>query len=131
MLDLVRDILSWILIVGGGVFLVIGAIGLIRMPDFFSRMHAASVLDTFGAGLILIGLMVQGGLTLVTAKLIFLLLFLLVTGPTATHAMARAAVYAGVKPLLDPDAPQAEPLIDVDGVAAPDAPDGGTQPSNP
>jgi multicomponent Na+:H+ antiporter subunit G len=99
-LDLLRDSAAWILIGGGGIFLVIGAVGLNRMPDVFTRMHATSVSDTFGAGLMLVGMMVQGGFSLVTIKLLFLLLFLWFTGPVATHALARAALLAGCKPAV-------------------------------
>lgn len=102
-MDLLRDVISGLLIIGGGVFLVIGAIGLNRMPDVFTRMHATSVGDTFGAGLMLAGMMVQTGFSLVTAKLLFLLLFLWFTAPVATHALARAAMLAGVKPVVVDD----------------------------
>jgi multicomponent Na+:H+ antiporter subunit G len=111
-IELLREVLGWILIVGGGIFVVIGAIGLNRMPDVFTRMQATSVGDTFGAGLMIAGMMVQAGLTLVTAKLLFLLLFLWFTGPVATHALARAALTAGVKPVLAPDSPVAPDLSD-------------------
>jgi len=104
-LDLIRDIVSWLLIAGGGIFLVIGAIGLNRMPDVFTRMHAASVSDTFGAGLMLVRMMVQAGLSLITLKLLFLLLFLWFTAPIATHALARAALLAGVKPAVVEESP--------------------------
>ncbi len=97
------DGLSWALLVAGGGFCVIGAIGLVRMPDFYTRMHAASVIDTLGAGLILIGLMIQGGFTLISAKLVVILLLLLLTGPIAAHALARAALHRGLKPLLQDD----------------------------
>lgn len=110
-LELLRDIIGWVLIVGGGVFVVIGAIGLNRMPDVFTRMHATSVSDTFGAGLMLVGMMVMAGISLVTAKLLFLLLFLWFTAPVATHALARAALLAGVKPVVVDESP-------VDGDAA-------------
>lgn len=103
--DLLRDVASWLLIGSGGVFLIIGAIGLNRMPDVFTRMHATSVSDTFGAGLMLVGLMVQGGFSLVTAKLLFLLLFLWFTAPIATHAVARAALLAGCKPAVVEESP--------------------------
>lgn len=102
-LELLRDAISWVLIVGGGIFVVIGAIGLNRMPDVFTRMHATSVSDTFGVGLMLVGMMVQAGFSLVTAKLLFLLLFLWFTAPVATHALARAAMLAGIKPLVVDD----------------------------
>jgi multicomponent Na+:H+ antiporter subunit G len=81
----------------GSVFMVIGALGVVRMPDIFTRLHAASVSDTFGVNLILLGLILVGGLTLVSVKLAFLLAFLFLTGPVATHAVARAALDAGVK----------------------------------
>jgi multicomponent Na+:H+ antiporter subunit G len=97
-LELLRDALGWLLIGGGGIFLVIGAIGLNRMPDLFTRMHATSVSDTFGTGLMLAGMMVQAGFSLITVKLLFLLLFLWFTAPVVTHALARAAMLAGVKP---------------------------------
>ncbi len=102
-LDLLTNAISWVLIAGGGVFLVIGAVGLNRMPDFFTRLHATSVSDTFGAGLMLVGMMVQAGLSLVTLKLLFLLLFLWFTAPVATHALARAALLAGYKPAVVDD----------------------------
>lgn len=92
-MPLLIDIVSWVLLLGGSFFLIVGAIGLVRLPDFFSRMHAAGVTDTGGAGLVLLGLMVQGGLTLVTVKLFFLLVFLWFTSPTACHALAKAAVH--------------------------------------
>jgi multicomponent Na+:H+ antiporter subunit G len=70
------------------------------MPDFYTRMHAASLIDTLGAGLILAGLMMQAGLTLVTVKLLMVGLLLFFASPTATHAIARAAMGRGLKPLL-------------------------------
>ena len=79
--------------------MVIGALGLVRMPNLFPRMHASSVTDTFGVLILLVGLVFIAGFSLVSVKLIFLALFLALTGPTATHAIARAAIYAGVKPI--------------------------------
>jgi len=99
------DALSWMLLLAGGVFCIIGAAGLLRMPDFFTRMHAASVTDTLGAGLILAGLILQAGLSLVTVKLVAIGLLIFFTSPTATHALARAALARGLKPLLAPEAP--------------------------
>lgn len=96
------DILGWVgglFVVAGGVFMVIGALGVVRMPDVFTRMHAASVSDTFGVSLLLVGLVLIAGFTLVSVKLILLVLFLALTGPTAIHAIARAALHAGVKPV--------------------------------
>ncbi len=94
------DILSWIALVAGGFFYLVGAIGLIRMPDVFTRMHATSVSETLGVGLLMLGMLIQAGLTLVGVKLLITLGVLLVTGPVATHALARAALHDGEKPLL-------------------------------
>jgi multicomponent Na+:H+ antiporter subunit G len=98
MLDIALDILSWVLLSAGGVFVLIGGIGALRMPNLYTRMHAASVTDTMGAALVLIGVMVQAGLTLATIKLGAILLFLLITSPTASYALASAALLAGIKP---------------------------------
>ena len=95
---LALDILSWILLGTGTIFLLIGAIGLIRLPDFFTRMHAAGLIDTLGAGLILTGLMGEAGWSLNLAKLAMIVLFLLFTSPTSTHALAHAALVHGLKP---------------------------------
>ena len=100
------DILSWGLLLGGAAFILIGAIGLLRFPDFFTRLHAVSVCDTMGAGLILAGLMLQGGLSLVTVKLILMFYFMMFTGPTAVHALADAALQGRLKPLVDDDKPE-------------------------
>ena len=95
------DIVSWILLVVGGLFCIVVAVGLLRMPDFYTRVHAASVTDTLGAGLILLGLILQAGWTLVAAKLVMIGLLIFFTSPAATHALARAALGRGLKPLLD------------------------------
>ena len=95
------DIASWILLVAGGLFCIVGAVGLLRMPDFYTRVHAASVTDTLGAGLILLGLILQAGWTLVAVKLVMIGLLIFFTSPAATHALARAALGRGLKPLLD------------------------------
>ncbi len=98
----VLEILSWICLLAGGFFCIVGGIGLIRMPDFYTRMHAASVTETLGAGLLLLGLMIQAGLTLVTAKLVMIGLLIFFTSPAATHALAKAALFRGLKPLQAP-----------------------------
>lgn len=92
------DIASWILLAGGSFFLLVGGIGLLRMPNFFTRLHAAGITDTGGAGLMLAGLMLQSGWSLVTLKLLLALFFILFTSPTACHALARTALQAGLKP---------------------------------
>ena len=97
----VIDVLSWICLAGGGFFCIVGAAGMLRMPDFYTRMHAASVIETLGVGLLLAGLMLQAGLTLVTVKLVVIGLLVMFASPTASHALARAAMVRGVEPLLD------------------------------
>ena len=99
----VLDALSWVLLVGGGFFCVVGAVGMLRMPDFYTRLHAASVTETLGAGLMLAGLLLQAGLTLVGAKLVMMGLLIFFASPTATHALARAAMTRGLEPMLAPE----------------------------
>lgn len=103
MRDLLVNWLSWGFILSGSFFVVVGAIGLVRMPDFYTRMHAASVTETLGAGLLFIGLMIQAGPTLVTLKLLFLLGLFFFAGPVASHALAQAALHEGVEPVLHED----------------------------
>ena len=86
------------------------AIGVLRMPDFYTRMHAASVIETLGAGLILLGLMLQAGFTLVAVKLLMVGLLIFFASPTATHALARAAMVRGLMArLADPEPPPSKP----------------------
>jgi multicomponent Na+:H+ antiporter subunit G len=98
-MEMLINIASWVLLVGGSAFLLIGAIGLIRLPDMFSRMHGAGVIDTMGAVMLFVGMMLQAGLTIVAIKIFLIVLFLMFTSPTTTHALARAAIAAGLKPL--------------------------------
>jgi len=97
-MPVILDIASWICLVAGGLFGLIGGLGLLRLPDFYTRMHGAGITDTCGAGLVLLGLMFQAGLGLVTVKLVMIGLLLALTSPTATHALARAAWTHGLKP---------------------------------
>lgn len=97
------EVLSWVLILGGSGFVIIGGIGLLRLPDFYTRIHAAGITDTLGTWLILLGLMLHEGLTLGAAKLAMLLFFLLTTGPLASHALAKAAYLRGLDPLQGPE----------------------------
>jgi multicomponent Na+:H+ antiporter subunit G len=97
------EIASWVLILLGSFFTVVGALGLLRMPEIFARMHAASVTDTLGVGFLIMGMSLQAGFSLVTAKLVFLLALFLFTGPVVTHALAQACLHEGIKPLLAED----------------------------
>ncbi|GGA73420.1 sodium:proton antiporter [Neiella marina] len=92
------DVLSWVLLTAGGFFVLVGGVGALRLPNFYTRMHAASVTDTMATFLILGGVMLQAGLSLATIKLIAILVFLLLTGPTASYALANAALLSGMKP---------------------------------
>jgi multicomponent Na+:H+ antiporter subunit G len=103
------DILGWILLLGGSVLSVAGGAGLLRFPDFYTRIHAGGLTDTGGAGLVMAGLIVQSPSLLVAVKLGMILFFLLLTSPTSTHALARAALTAGVRPLLTHEGEEDEP----------------------
>lgn len=100
---LIVEIVSWVLILLGSFFTVVGAFGLVRMPEVFTRMHAASVTDTLGVGFLILGMSVQAGLSLVTLKLFFLMLLFVFTAPVVTHALAQACLHEGVEPALSHD----------------------------
>ncbi len=100
-LSLLVHYLSEAFLLGGAFFGLLGGIGLLRMPDFFTRMHAASLTE-IGTGLMLAGLMLKSGLTQDSAKLGMLLLLSVFANPTATHALARAGLLSGLKPQLGP-----------------------------
>ncbi|HOP18826.1 MAG TPA: monovalent cation/H(+) antiporter subunit G [Parvularculaceae bacterium] len=99
----VRDISSWILFLLGSAAVVTGAIGVIRFPDFYSRMHAAGITDTAGAELMVLAMALHAPNWQVVAKLAFVAIFLFFTSPVSTHAVAHAAWLVGQKPLLGKD----------------------------
>ena len=105
---------SWALILLGSFFTIVGALGLVRMPDVFTRMHAASVTDTLGVGLLIFGMGLQAGFSLVTLKLFFLLLLFVFTVPVVTHALAQACLHEGVEPALAHDLRGSNSLTDLD-----------------
>ncbi len=84
-------ILSWIFILLGSLLILIGSIGLIRLPDFWSRLHGASITDTGGVLFLLIGMMIQAGSIWIFLKLVAIGIFLFISSPTASHAIANAA----------------------------------------
>jgi multicomponent Na+:H+ antiporter subunit G len=100
---LIIDIASWACILLGSFFTVVGALGLVRMPEVFTRMHAASVTDTLGVGFLIAGMGLQAGLSLVTLKLVFLLALFFFTGPVVTHALAQACLHEKILPKLIED----------------------------
>ncbi|MDH5672491.1 MAG: monovalent cation/H(+) antiporter subunit G [Myxococcales bacterium] len=95
-MEVALDALSWLLLGLGSFFCMVGGLGLLRLPDVYTRTHGAAITDTLGAGLILIGLMLQAGPTLVTVKLVLVLAFLLFTSPVSGHALVKAAFSSGV-----------------------------------
>lgn len=99
-LDWGQALLSGGLILTGTFFVLAGALGVLRMPDFFTRIHAAGMTDTMGAEFILLGLVVQAGFSQMSLKLLLVAFFLFITSPTATHAIAHAAQLSGLKPRL-------------------------------
>lgn len=97
------DAASWLFILAGSFFVVVGAFGLVRMPDVFTRMHAASVTETLGAGFLLVGMAMQAGFGLVTLKLLSILVLFFFVSPVVTHALAMACAHEGIKPMLSED----------------------------
>ncbi len=92
--------LGWALLLVGGTFILIGGIGAMRFPDVYTRLHAAGMTDTIGAGSVLLGLVLISGWQLATVKLLMILGFLVFTSPVASHALAKAAQASGVRPKL-------------------------------
>lgn len=103
MIALGLDIVSWGLILLGSFFTMVGALGLVRMPELFTRMHAASVTDTLGAGFLILGMALQAGASLTALKLLFILALFFFTGPVVTHALAQSALNERVEPRLSAD----------------------------
>jgi multicomponent Na+:H+ antiporter subunit G len=112
MMEMVLDVLSWIAIGGGLFFMLVGTVGILRMPDVYTRLHAAGMTDTMGAGLLLLGMGLQSVIGIldgdgqvywfVLFRLVFVYAFLLFTSPIATHAVARAALHGGLEPYRAP-----------------------------
>ncbi len=92
------DLLSWALVLGGSLFVLVGGIGVLRMPDLYTRIHSASVTEILGPLLVLSGIMVQTGVSLTTGKLLAILLFLILTSPTGAYALTSAAQVSGKPP---------------------------------
>ena len=109
-MTLIIDILSWLLLMGGAFLGISGVVGTVRFPDFYTRVHASSVADTLCAAMIILGLVLQAGFSLITVKLIFILAFLWYTSPAASHAMVRAAHFMNLPPyLLKKEEPPSKP----------------------
>ena len=106
---IILDVLGWMFLIGGSFFSIVGGVGIVRLPDFFSRMHGGGITDTLGAGMIVVGLLLQAPViiaepkvaALVIAKLLMILFFLMVTSPSSCHALAKSALSQGVQPELE------------------------------
>lgn len=92
------EVLSLLLVFAGGFFLIVSGLGLVRLPDLFTRLHTVGIADTLGVGLFAAGFVLLAGFSLATFKLILIILFLLLTGPVASHALAKAALHGGERP---------------------------------
>ncbi|MCY4311572.1 MAG: monovalent cation/H(+) antiporter subunit G [Rhodospirillaceae bacterium] len=97
---MIVEMVSWLCLMGGALLCVAGGIGMVRFPDVYTRSHAAGVIDTGGAFMILLGLAAQAGFTLITVKLFFIGLLLFFTTPTSTHALVKGALSGGQKPIV-------------------------------
>jgi multicomponent Na+:H+ antiporter subunit G len=93
-------LLSGVLLIVGAFFYLTGAIGLVRMPDVFTRMQASGISDTVGVGFLMAGMIVAAGPTLIAVKLAIILAVVVFISPVATHALAQAAMHAGIDPVL-------------------------------
>lgn len=93
----VLDLLSWVCLIGGALFSIIGGVGLLRLPDVYARSHASGISDTLGAGLILAGLMCQADTATVAVKLLMIAGFMFLIGPVSAHAVLKAAYSRGVR----------------------------------
>ncbi len=102
-MDAAWVVLTWLFLGGGSGFLLIGGLGIVRLPDVFTRIHAAGISDTMGAGLVLLGLCIHGaveGQIAATLRLVLVLGFLWFTSPIATHSTAKAALSGGARPYV-------------------------------
>lgn len=106
MVETMLAVVSGVFLLAGGLFGILGGIGLLRFPDFYTRLHAAGITDTLCAFLIIVGLVIQAGLALISIKLMLILVVMVFTSPTATHALARAGLAAGD----DPETIEGEPV---------------------
>ena len=99
-LAVITEWLSLLLMLAGTLTCIVSGIGVLRLPDFYTRLHASGITDTLGAGLVFVGLALHFGFSLATLKVALVLFFLLFTSPTATHALAKAARHNGLAPWL-------------------------------
>ncbi|MFO8088928.1 MAG: monovalent cation/H(+) antiporter subunit G [Desulfatiglandaceae bacterium] len=99
-MTLLQNILSVLLVCMGIFFMLVGSIGILRLPDFYSRTHAVSMSDALGISSVMLGLIVYEGFTQSSLKLLLIILFVALSNPIGSHALSRAAYIKKVKPLL-------------------------------
>jgi multicomponent Na+:H+ antiporter subunit G len=97
-IDTLVQLLSHFCLLGGAFLIFSGGVGVLRFPDFYTRMHAAGVTETLATILMLLGLMLLAGWSLVLVKLALIMLFIMITRPTASHALAKAALHGKLEP---------------------------------
>ena len=97
---MIQSIFTILFVVLGIIFILVGSLGILRLPDFYSRSHAASKSDTIGVIFVIGGLIIYEGFTQSSLKLFFVILFIALSNPIGTHALARAALKKGLKPLV-------------------------------
>ena len=100
---MVKDVISILFLLAGFFFFTTATMGLLRFPDFYSRLHATGKGDTLAVLLSLIGVAVYQGFTLTSAKIVFIAVFMFMSQPVATHAISRAAFRCGVQPWTMPE----------------------------
>lgn len=91
-MSMVVEVLSWVLLGAGALIVLIGTLGLLRLPDVFSRLHGAGMTDTMGTGLLVLGMLLHAPDWLVAVKLVLIVVFLSFTSPMTSHALAKAAL---------------------------------------
>lgn len=99
----IRILISFFFIGAGAFFMLVGSLGLIRLPDFYSRAHATGKVDTLAIMLVILGLIIYEGFTLNSVKLVIIITFVFLTNPTATNALTRAAYAFGLRPWFKKD----------------------------
>jgi multicomponent Na+:H+ antiporter subunit G len=100
--EVIRFPLGAALCLAGALLCVIGTVGMLRFPDFYTRLHAASITDTSGATLLLLGMAMMAPDWMVVSKLVAIFVFIYLTSPASSHAAANAAHTAGLQPLIGP-----------------------------
>lgn len=104
-----KTIVTGVFLAIGCFFIVVAAIGVVRFPDFYTRIHPAGKGDTLGQAVLIMGLVIYEGFSLVTIKLLLLMGLIFLVNPTATHFMAKAAYLSGVKPMEGTEEMEVEP----------------------